>query len=498
MKKDLKFLIVTSLVISLLTIITIQTNIMLVNSSSEQQEQNIELNYIISGTIDIDEDQDFIDLGFPGDGSPSTPYLIEYLSITENYGISVFNTTMNFVIQHCFLSTQYNSIELLEIAPFSCTIVNNTFTQSGAAVLIDYADGVKIEGNQIYENIYGIKIEHSFDCTVQFNNISYNVDRGLRIAECRNTIIKNNTFTNDGLDVRNALDTDFMSHTIANNSVNEKQLGWFVNNFDKVISSDIYGQIYLVACDNVTITGLTLNRACISIFIAYSTMCNIIDCETSNNNVNGFQLYYSTYINIVNCNSSYNARYGFNLRDSEYTTITNSFAEYNGLSGLRCVSSHYSTIDSTIMSFNKDEGAWILADEVVLTNNVFEGNTYGIVLLASNLCRITNNQIIENTEIGLFCSGTSATIYGNYFIDNDNQAEDNGVNNVWFDISNEKGNWWSNWVSSPYNIPGSAGSVDYYPLNDPAVPEYNLTLTLSLTIALSLLLVMTVSIRRKK
>ncbi|MCG3254523.1 MAG: right-handed parallel beta-helix repeat-containing protein, partial [Candidatus Heimdallarchaeota archaeon] len=298
--------------------------------------------------------------------------------------------------------------------------------------------------------------------------------------------------------MRNTVDSDFESHTVANNSVNGKKLGWFVGNTSETISSDIYEQIYLVSCDNVNITGLTLSNTCISIFVAYSWECNIIDCETSNNNVNGIQLYNSARINIVNCNSSYNARYGFNLRDSSETTISNSYTEHNGVAGIRCIASHDSNISSTTISFNGGNGVYIVSDEVVVTDSIIEGNgNYGIFLGTSNLCIVTDNQIIENGH-GVICSDlcTSATIYGNYFIDNTHQAYDGGVNNVWFDIYNSKGNWWSDWVSSPYSIPGPAGSVDSYPLNDPAVPEYNLTLTLSLTIALSLLLVMTVSIRR--
>jgi len=212
------------------------------------------------------------------------------------------------------------------------------------------------------------------------------------------------------------------------------------------------------------------------------------------------QITNSGRINIVNSNSSFNLRRGFNVIDSLDTAISKSYAKFNGLSGVRYINSHYSNITNSTISENGKYGAWIESNNVFLAENTFENNlNSGIYLGPSNLCEIIENQIIEN-DVGVECSDlcTSATIYGNYFIDNGANTDDDGVNNVWFDTYNNKGNWYSDWVTSPYDIPGSAGSTDPYPLNDPAVAEYNLTLTLSLAIALSLILVVAVSIKRKK
>lgn len=457
MKKNMKIRLIISLLIPLLFLVVIQNDSKLTRGTINEKEQISAPNYVSSTSINIDEDQDFIDLTFPGDGSPGNPYRIEDLNFTLNAGITVFNTTKNFIIQHCLFSD--STIYINEIEPDTCTVFNNTIIQGPSDSYI-----------------------------------------GLQIKECSNTIVTNNTFVNSGLDVRNDVKSDFTSHKVANNTVNGKELGWFQGGFDEIISSDQYGQIYIVDSLDMTVSGLNLDNTSISVYVAFSEYTTIQNCQLSHNILNGIQVSYSDSTTIVNCNCSYNKRRGFNIVESPDTTITNCYANYNDLPGVRFVNSTSSTLSSSTISFNTDDGVWILADEVFVTNNIIEGNYDGIDFRTANLCIVTYNQFIENSEDGISCdtSCTSASIYENHFIDNDNQAVDNGVNNVWFDIYNNRGNWWSDWVSSPYYILGTAGSIDPYPLNDPAVPEYSSSLTISLIVSLAVVFVVTVSIKRKK
>ena len=119
-----------------------------------------------------------------------------------------------------------------------------------------------------------------------------------------------------------------------------------------------------------------------------------------------------------------------------------------------------------------------------IQDNTFLLNPYGIEMGAfvkNNT--IIGNHIMNSTLCGLIANGMSETnfIYGNCFFDNVLHALDDGLNNEWDDGS--KGNYWDNYTGSdtddngigdiPYNITGSAGSQDLYPLMScptPSVP----------------------------
>ena len=85
---------------------------------------------------------------------------------------------------------------------------------------------------------------------------------------------------------------------------------------------------------------------------------------------------------------------------------------------------------------------------------------------------------IRNCQNGMYLKKGSQnnTIYWNSFYYNKQQAYDDGSGNKWY--KNGHGNYWSDWTSPdenndgivdyPYNINGSAGSIDKYPLVHPS------------------------------
>ena len=108
--------------------------------------------------------------------------------------------------------------------------------------------------------------------------------------------------------------------------------------------------------------------------------------------------------------------------------------------------------------------------DCTITNNTFTNGDYGIYVEYSYNCTIKYNLIMSNRILGIssFAITENITIHHNAFIDNvlfnDSQAEDYGENNFFYDVNTLEGNYWSNWISGPYSIAGSAGSVDLYPL----------------------------------
>jgi len=75
-----------------------------------------------------------------------------------------------------------------------------------------------------------------------------------------------------------------------------------------------------------------------------------------------------------------------------------------------------------------------------------------------------NNRIWNNTFIG---NNGAASIYDSSHV----QAYDSGMSN-WWNSTDGYGNYWSDWQSPslPYDISGTAGAKDCYPLATPPSP----------------------------
>jgi parallel beta-helix repeat protein len=172
------------------------------------------------------------------------------------------------------------------------------------------------------------------------------------------------------------------------------------------------------------------------------------------------KLFNSSYNSIMNNIASYCA-YGIYLdEDSNYNTISDNFASNNMVAGIfirgGSRSTTFNKIEDNILHLNSYGIAMqYTADNNTIKGNYISNNTYGLAILEYPGINPTNN-----------------TIYANCFIDNVNQATDDGINNAW-DFGG-KGNYWDDYTGTdansdgigdiPYNITGTAESMDNFPL----------------------------------
>ena len=113
----------------------------------------------------------------------------------------------------------------------------------------------------------------------------------------------------------------------------------------------------------------------------------------------------------------------------------------------------------------------------------------------------SSNIVFNNTFIGN--NGAGSTYNSSHV-----QAYDDGTNN-WWNSTDGYGNWWSDWtkpdyvppygiVDLPYNISGSAGAKDYYPLTTTPtqpIPEFGV---MPFVVVLMAAIVFTTEGRRRK
>jgi len=200
---------------------------------------------------------------------------------------------------------------------------------------------------------------------------------------------------------------------------------------------------------------------------------------------------------------------GIYAQYSDYIIIRNNTCGNNtGDSGTWCCggisfcSVKNSIIDNNTCKKNSFEGIRLEFGSnncIVSNNSCLENGKDGIALLGSNGNRLFNNNCSNNIGYAVNVGGGLANwIWNNTFNynkgagdtynDSHIQAFDSGTSNLW-SISGTPhgyGNWWRDWQNrdfnmdgiqdAAYNISGSAGTKDFYPLAalpSPYVPEFS-------------------------
>ncbi len=340
----------------------------------------------------------------------------------------------NIIIFSCIISNNDIGVVLsgYNNTVFSCIISNNDI---GVVVLSGYNNTVF--SCVISNNGFGVFLS-GYNNTVFSCIISNNGFVGIRLDSSSNITISNNTFTNDGITIAGSL--SHFIHRIENNTVNGKSLLYYKNENNVVLDGAGTGQLILVNCSNFEIKNINISDTHIGIEVAYSSNITVSNCNLSNN-YEGIRLEYSSNTTISSCNIS------------------------NNYDGIQVYCSTNNTIADCTISSNFNG----IGIELKYSSN----NTI-------SSCTISSNIYITYIGILLFESSNNNLIYHNNFINNVNQAYDDG-DNTWDNGYPSGGNYWSDFdepsegawdnnsdgiADSPYYIP-SGSNQDRYPLINP-------------------------------
>ena len=154
--------------------------------------------YAVHGSISIESDQDFIDYGFPGNGSADNPYILERLNVTSSsslgMAVSVRDTHAYFIIRDCYIVSVYIGIALLDAAAGTGVVVNNTLVSNsgdGGAISVQMVNCTILD-NRCVNWAQGIHLNHASQCLISRNNVSDSTYQGINIRYSDyNTIIGN-------------------------------------------------------------------------------------------------------------------------------------------------------------------------------------------------------------------------------------------------------------------------------------------------------------------
>ncbi|MHA2248136.1 MAG: NosD domain-containing protein [Candidatus Hodarchaeales archaeon] len=446
------------------------------------QPYKVSTTYVEHASIYINGNTDFINQAnaedWSGEGTALNPYLISgYEIVGSGSGslISIRETNIYFQVSDCKLDAGYYGIFLRNVA--NGEVSNNEITNSEEGIRLDYSQDIRVADNTISNNIFGISLYYS-----------------------GNNIVTSNTIIAGGLYIFGEEFEDFVQTKVSNNTVNGDPIVFWQDVSGGTIPVGA-GQIFLINCTSVGVSGQYLVGLSVGLVTAFSSDINIHE-NTISSDIRGIYLRLSENITVINNTFSDNDR-GLFLSDSGHNTILNNTFVKDGLyiyggqfeatlqanvSGNivngkplvfwqdiddnvvpagagQVILIHCSSIEVKDQKLDNSAVGLIThyCTDLYVHNNSMNDNFWGIYMEKTNNSDFTHNLVCNNSQNGVYLedSNNNSFIF-NHFINNteDRHAVNYGNNNTFMY------NYWSNWIS-PYTIPGYSDSYDPSPLVSP-------------------------------
>ncbi|MCG3260194.1 MAG: right-handed parallel beta-helix repeat-containing protein [Candidatus Heimdallarchaeota archaeon] len=369
----------------------------------------------------IEYDDNFTDYGFSGNGSEVNPFIIEDYNISISNGncIKIKSTTKFFIIRNCFTDGPLLGIGIENLAPGTASIINNTLIIGHAhGIQIQSTNNVTISNNTCIGKYRdagvntGITLYKSENCIIS-NNTAYN--KGIRLWEGFNSIVRNNSMYNCGISYNRPSYAECTSYTIENNRVNDKPLGYFIDENSLNIQSSPYGQLILINCDYSNIQNQVISNSFDGISLFYSRESSISNNTCINNTGSGIYLFESSSNEVQNNTCDNNLENGLFIHFSFECIILDNNLAYNGKLGIILGSASNTQINDNHCINN----SWIgiggfYADSATVENNLCIGSEIAGIdldispnsIIKNNTCRLNDYHGIwirasDNTEISL-------------------------------------------------------------------------------------------------
>lgn len=367
------------------------------------------------------------------------------------------------------------------------TITGITFGGSYGITLTSSSNN-EISNNAIsFFNSGGIYLSTSTKNTISGNILTSNAQGGIFLMYSGENTIKDNVLNENGLEITSIDIDSYLQAEVSGNMINGKSLIFWQNKTDETVPNGA-GQIILVNCDTVEVTGQELTDVGTALLAVFSSNLNIHNNLMTGNGIFGISIQFSDNVIVSNNVISENIRVledplsgitltytgnGIQLQSSEFITVSdNTISDSN--SGITVYDSDNNLISGNTLTEISEGISLANAEHNTLSENSitgssdFFGSWDGITLMYSSQNNISSNTV-SDFYIGISISfgSNDNSIEFNNFIDNDQQATDDASDNIfsynfWNDFTEPDTNS-DGIVDESYSISGSAQNQDNNP-----------------------------------
>ena len=406
-------------------------------------------------------------------------YSSEGCTLTNNRAVDFTSAGFEIVFSdQCTLSNNVSTVSQDNISPYgfvivssdSCILTDNTASNCGYDFPpypgLGLGSFLEVSGNKVNGKPLG------YFANLVGNMIDVSEYGEVLVVNCSNVIVKNGIFSRSsiGIALYNCTGCSLMDNTADNSRIGfhlgRSNRTLLIDNYaaKNYIGFKVFESDYCTLTNNAVIT----TEVGTGFWIYESMNCTVKD-STVTGNGDGFSTGFLVRASL-GCTLTNNSAIGnldcFSLDWSDNCNLINNTATH-GIFGFSLSASDECALVRNIATNNTGDGFCLLdADRCVITGNTASRNNIGFYLGHSNACTIANNTAVKN-RYGIYVEQGSAnnTIFLNRFGYNRVfNAFNDGSSNFW-DNGVSLGNYWSDYAGNgTYFIPGSAGSMDHFPL----------------------------------
>lgn len=391
-------------------------------------------------------------------------------------GISLWNSRNNLMLSN-LIESRYQSIEdnfyyyhtlgkfanntisdniiygdILFLGSSNSSILRNTIISSGWVFEEGYIPHnmtlrlYETNSNLISGNTISGMLELSIteNCKIQGNIVS----DGIKLSRSVNNRILDNIIIKDGLWMQGG----YPQAEVTNNTVNDKPLIYWEDKTGGTVPSGS-GQVILVNCSSVTVTGQDLsniyhgliladcsnlliqenllNNTYNGIYLENTRNCTISDNIISNNRY-GIEVIYTNQLFILNniISNNYEGITISTFRVSSFRDFNNNIfisgniISNNSCNGIYILNTNQLFIENNTINANKRYGIFFCGSDhwneniLISSNSISNNGRYGIAIGYISLIIITNNTIIDNKGGTSLGRGKDGMILQNLFMNN--------------------------------------------------------------------------------
>ena len=288
---------------------------------------------------------------------------------------------------------------------------NHLMDNSWAGIEILGSSNNIIISNTISDNQYGLFMVGTSDNKIIGNTFD-NEFSDMHLMWSLSTIIRDNVFITKGIFVYGGLLCYWNSHTIENNTINDKPIRYY-KNLNKISVPGDTAQVIITNCIDITIRDLSLSKTFAAVLVGFSKKILI-----SNNYLtrNKYGIYTSNCKDIIIKQNiiDNNHESGIHLRDSHFSKITDNDLNYNKYASIQLGSSCNNQISKNTIR-NSDDGIVLGRMEDfgsgshnnLISENILDNNNCGIWIYDSVDSVVANN-MITNNDVGVSLSSSRA------------------------------------------------------------------------------------------